>query len=82
MDNKEQMKVKLIVTKVVEADTTQFKSVVQNLTGKDSTWLIGSEMSTDHTYRQRRRQSMEVKNMVQYAGYVPSMDELFEFLRD
>ncbi|KAJ3701152.1 hypothetical protein LUZ61_004857 [Rhynchospora tenuis] len=82
MDNREQMKVKLIVTKVVEADTTHFKSVVQNLTGKDSTWLISSEMSTDQTYRQSRRQSMEVKNLVQYGGCVPSMEELFEFLRD
>ncbi|KAJ1685243.1 hypothetical protein LUZ63_016633 [Rhynchospora breviuscula] len=82
MDTREQMKVKFIVTKVIEADAAHFKSVAQNLTGKDSTWLKGSEMSTDHADCQRRRQSMEVKNVVQYGGYVPSMEELFEFLRD
>ncbi|KAJ3701962.1 hypothetical protein LUZ61_005667 [Rhynchospora tenuis] len=76
------MKVKFIVTKVIEADAAQFKSVVQNLTGKDSTWLKGTELSTDHACCQRRQQSMEVKNVLQSGSYVPSMEELFEFLRD
>lgn len=81
------MKVKVIVTKVVEADADQFKSVVQKLTGKDSAWLIGSDMSADRMYDQMTRPStMEVKNVVQHGGYVggllPTMEELFEFLRD
>ena len=73
------MKVKVIVTKVVQTEADQFKSVVQNLTGKDSAWLIGSDMSTDRTYDQMRRPSTEVKNVLQHGGYVglmPTMEEI------
>ncbi|KAJ3694269.1 hypothetical protein LUZ60_009749 [Juncus effusus] len=75
-------KVTVVVTKFVEADAEQFKSVVQTLTGKDSAWLKGSDR--EKTCGQMMRRPLEGRNVKQDGGLglMPSMDELVEFLRD
>jgi VQ motif len=85
MESRGHMKVTVVVTKVVETNADQFKSVVQNLTGKDSAWLIASDVSTNRSYDKMKQQSIEVNNMVQngdYVGLLPTMEELFEFWTD
>ncbi|WOL08274.1 VQ motif-containing protein 10 [Canna indica] len=91
-------KVKVIVTKFVEADAEQFKSVVQRLTGKDSTAVVtvAAEPSGIEENLQpaappdggggggaRKRPVAAGEAEGSAAGLLPnSLDELFELLRD
>ncbi|URE11761.1 VQ domain containing protein [Musa troglodytarum] len=86
------LKVRVIVTKCVQADAVQFKSVVQCLTGKDSV----AEMSESPGGRGGRSHEVERGcgggrkrpiSAEQEAGeggimLLPSLDELFELLSD
>ncbi|XP_020595860.1 VQ motif-containing protein 10-like [Phalaenopsis equestris] len=83
-----QMKVKFIVTKFVETDEAQFKSVVQSLTGKDAVTEDsdcggdgGSKKEvTGGGTEDRPRKSLEDKDSAFVTECSPTMDELFELL--
>ncbi|KAI0492011.1 hypothetical protein KFK09_026276 [Dendrobium nobile] len=89
-----QMKVKFIVTKYVETDEAQFKSVVQSLTGKDAVAGEGDggggsagegRSNTEVSGRvteDRRRKAREEKAAALVTDCAPTMDELFDLLGD
>lgn len=90
------VKVKIIETKYVQTDATQFKSVVQQLTGKDPvnvTELKGSrsldknkktvERSTGgHDGREDVWVQQDNEKMVVDASTSVTLDEFFKFLHD
>lgn len=79
------MKVRVIVTKFVEADAVQFKSVVQRLTGKDSAVAfedcIARADPEDEGRRRKQPKSEELAQGGVFAELLPSLEELFELVR-
>lgn len=62
----EPMKVVIIDTKYVETDATSFKSVVQNLTGKDS--KVDADCDSSPGYEDRRRLKSQSAGVIEKAG--------------
>ncbi|XP_020262347.1 VQ motif-containing protein 1-like [Asparagus officinalis] len=86
-------KVTIIETQFVEADASQFKMVVQKFTGKDS--VMSSQGASCHgrenTQSNRRKRNLRAEAQPMAVGgevdafmveLLPSMEELYEFLRD
>ena len=85
---------RVIVTKCVQADAAQFKSVVQYLTWKDSVVAETSESPGGRAGRRSheverscgggRKRSISAEQEAGECGIVllPSLDELFELLSD
>ncbi|EAY96961.1 hypothetical protein OsI_18880 [Oryza sativa Indica Group] len=94
MEEVKPMTVKYIVTRFVEADAAEFKSVVQSLTGKDSTAATASPEEEGS----RRRRTGHHRHVVPppaprrwlrrnvddgfLVDVMPSIEEMDEFLRD
>uniref|UniRef100_A0A0E0DNA1 VQ domain-containing protein n=1 Tax=Oryza meridionalis TaxID=40149 RepID=A0A0E0DNA1_9ORYZ len=92
MEEAKPMTVKYIVTRFVEADAAEFKSVVQSLTGKDST----AAMASPEEEGSRRRRTGHHRHVVPpaprrwlrrnvddgFLDVMPSIEEMDEFLRD
>uniref|UniRef100_A0A0E0HB30 VQ domain-containing protein n=1 Tax=Oryza nivara TaxID=4536 RepID=A0A0E0HB30_ORYNI len=94
MEEVKPMTVKYIVTRFIEADAAEFKSVVQSLTGKDST----AAMASPEEEGSRRRRTGHYRHVVPppaprrwlrwnvddgfLVDVMPSIEEMDEFLRD
>ncbi|KAH7685829.1 VQ domain-containing protein [Dioscorea alata] len=91
------VKVKIIETKYVQTDATQFKSVVQQLTGKDLVNVTESEgsRSLDKNKKTVERSTgghdgredvwpvqQDYEKMVVDASTSVTLDEFFKFLHD
>uniref|UniRef100_A0A0E0KZR9 VQ domain-containing protein n=1 Tax=Oryza punctata TaxID=4537 RepID=A0A0E0KZR9_ORYPU len=94
MEEVKPMTVKYIVTSYVEADATEFKSVVQRLTGKDSTVTTAAAALPEEKGSRRRCQAGHHhvvppaprrwlrRNDDGFLDVMPSIEEMDEFLRD
>ncbi|XP_038976712.1 VQ motif-containing protein 10-like [Phoenix dactylifera] len=88
VDGVQPMKVRIIVTKHVQTDARQFKTVVQSLTGKDSMVAAAAEGQAERGGDVGRKQPVrrklvhdeELKGLS--MELMPSMDELCELLRE
>ncbi|CAN6335975.1 unnamed protein product [Urochloa humidicola] len=85
MEEVKPVTVKYIVTKYVDADAAHFKSVVQSLTGKDSTAAAGQSPVAAAADRGRHRQTGVATtngggNLLDRP--MPSVDDMVEFLKD
>nr|XP_019704803.1 uncharacterized protein LOC109505663 [Elaeis guineensis] len=84
-EQRKDVKVKIIVTKMVHTDPTDFKSVVQRLTGKESTAAevvespAVSERNADEVEHRGGRESREFEDMLMK---LPSLDELKQLWDD
>ncbi|KAJ8476631.1 hypothetical protein OPV22_020358 [Ensete ventricosum] len=87
------MKVRVIVTKCVQVDAVQFKSVVQCLTGKDSVVAETSESpgggrgrshAVERSCGGKRKRPISAEQAAGEGGIMllPSLDELLELLSD
>ncbi|KAF4360199.1 hypothetical protein F8388_000068 [Cannabis sativa] len=68
--NRKGVRVVLIETQYVKTDMTTFKSVVQSLTGKDSTTILSSESTTTTTNNKKRKRPTTTSSSL---GDDPSM---------
>ena len=81
------MKVRIIVTKHVQTDARQFKTVVQSLTGKDSMVAAMADGRAERggdvgRKRPARREVVRKELKGLSMELMPSMDELSELLRE